>query len=318
MFDLLGSKDDITYSFGWALAQSDDLVRAVLNELFPGDVGSPSAIRLQESVASAGRTDIELETERVHLIIEAKRGWALETETKLTQYTARYEKDTALEAAIVVVSECTPEWALPRLPSDVAGVPVRFLSWQRVAQLVEQTASHSHSHSEKRLLRELHRYMKGLMTMQNVQSNMVYVVSLGVAPLIDGGPSFAAIVTEHDSYFHPVGGGPGGWPRTPPNYLGFRFNGQLQQVRHVDDYEVHNSPWNEIIPGIGEQLDWPEEPHFWYRLGPPIVPTQTVKTGSSIKRSLRVWAAIDLLLTGETISDARDITQARLEAAGEE
>jgi hypothetical protein len=150
VFDLLGDKeDDITYSLGWALAQSDDLVRAVLGELFPGDVGSPSAIRLQESVPGAGRTDIELETQRVHLVVEAKRGWQLETEAKLKQYTARFEKDNALQPTIVVVSECSPEWATPRLPSEVADIPVRFLPWRRVAQLVEHTATHlSFQHRE--------------------------------------------------------------------------------------------------------------------------------------------------------------------------
>ena len=98
--------------------------------------------------------------------------------------------------------------------------------------------------------------------------------------------------------------------------MGFRFHGQLQQIRHVDDYEVHDEPWNLIHLPFNE-AGWGAEPHFWYRLGPPIVPSHTVKTGASIKRSLRVWAAIDLLLTCDTISEARDKTQSRLEAAGE-
>jgi len=35
VFDLLGSKeDDITYSVGWGLAQSDPFTRAVLAEVF--------------------------------------------------------------------------------------------------------------------------------------------------------------------------------------------------------------------------------------------------------------------------------------------
>jgi hypothetical protein len=154
------------------------------------------------------------------------------------------------------------------------------------------------------------------MTMRDIESNLGYVVSLGTDALLDDGTSFADIVTTHDSYFHPVGGGRGGWPAQPPNYIGFRFYGQLQQIRHVDDYEVHDEPWNVIHPGFA-QTDWKSAPHFWYRLGPPIIPPHTVKTGASIKRSLRVWAAIDLLLTCQTISEARDKTQARLEAAGE-
>jgi hypothetical protein len=43
-------------------------------------------------------------------------------------------------------------------------VPVRFASWRTVAKLVEETAGGSHSHAEKRLLRELHRYLKDVMS----------------------------------------------------------------------------------------------------------------------------------------------------------
>jgi hypothetical protein len=48
-----------------------------------------------------------------------------------------------------------------------------------------------------------------------------------------------------------------------------------------------------------------------YRLGPAITPGKTVKTGK-IFRNGRVWAMLDTLLTCDTISDARDLTQARL------
>ena len=41
-----------------------------------------------------------------------------------------------------------------------------------------------------------------------------------------------------------------------------------------------------------------------------------MKTGPKVSRSARVWAAIDLLLTCETITEARDRTQERLDAAG--
>jgi hypothetical protein len=75
VFDLLGSKeDDITYSVGWGLAQSESFTRAVLAEAFGGEEqGQITAIRLQESVPGTGRTDVEIETDRLHLVIEAKR-----------------------------------------------------------------------------------------------------------------------------------------------------------------------------------------------------------------------------------------------------
>jgi hypothetical protein len=45
--------------------------------------------------------------------------------------------------------------------------------------------------------------------MQNITSNQVYVVSLGIDQLGQSGLSFKVIVVNHDRYFHPVGGGPG-------------------------------------------------------------------------------------------------------------
>jgi hypothetical protein len=66
-------EDDITYSLGWALGQSDDLVAALMAECFDEAHGAPTAIRLQDSVLDAGRTDIEVETELAHVVLEAKR-----------------------------------------------------------------------------------------------------------------------------------------------------------------------------------------------------------------------------------------------------
>lgn len=319
VFNLLGDKEDnITYSLGWALAQSDNLVQALLAEFFKVDPGMTAAIGLQDSVRGAGRTDIEVKTDQVHLIIEAKRGWELEDPTKLKKYTKRFKTDEALTPALAVVAECSLEWARPRLPKDIGGVPVEYMSWRKVVRLVEETAAQSGSHAEKRLLRELHRYLKGVMTVQNVQSNLVYVVPLANwPPLVTDGPTFADIVVKHNRYFHPVGGGSSGWPTTPPNYLGFRFDGQLQQIRHVDRYEVHEHPWDVLIPGIGAEQGWEPSPHFFYKLGKPIIPDHDVKTGGLYGPG-RHWAAIDLLLTSKTVRAARDRTQKRLEAVGEE
>jgi hypothetical protein len=50
--------------------------------------------------------------------------------------------------------------------------------------------------------------------------------------------------------------------------------------------------------------------HFVFRLGPPIFPSKTVKS-SGLYRSGKAWAALDLLLTADTIAEARDWTKAR-------
>jgi hypothetical protein len=316
VFDLLGSKeDDITYSVGWGLAQSEAFTRALLGEAF-GDAeqGEVTAIRLQESEHGTGRTDVEIETERLHLIVEAKRGWNLPLDSQLQLYADRLNARDEREGRIAVVAECAPYYPpVKALPKAIDGVPVLYLPWKRIAELATSTAVASRNHAEKRLLVELTSYLKGLMTMQNVTSNLVFVVVLGQDPLRWSSLTFKDTVVERGFYYHPVGRR--GWPNTPPNYVGFRFDGRLQQIRHVDKYEVITRP-HERIPEIIPDEDWSEEPHFLYTLGPPIVPPQPVLNGK-IWPNARLECALDLLLTCGTVQEARDRTRERLEAAGE-
>jgi len=153
--------------------------------------------------------------------------------------------------------------------------------------------------------------------MQDVRSNLVYVVSLGTQPIKgSSGVSTIDVLSRHNRYFCPVGGvNPGGWPKEPPNYLGFRFRGQLQQMHHVEDYEVTLAPWEEI-PELAGRVDVPEHQQFSFELGPAIRPQREVRTGR-LYRAQRVWVALDLFLTCETISEARDRTRVRLAAAGQ-
>lgn len=316
VFDLLGDKeDDITYSLGWGLAQSEAFARALLSEAF-GDAeqGEIAAIRLQETSSGTGRTDVEIETEHLHLVLEAKRGWNLPLPSQLQQYAERLNERDDRHGRIVVVAECAPYYPpVLALPNPIDGVPVFYTAWKRIAELATITAAASHSHAEKRLLLELHRYLKGLMTMQNVTSNMVFVVVLGQDPLRWSTLTFKDTVMKRGFYYHPMNGK--GWPHTPPNYIAFRFDGRLQQIRHVDNYEVVTRP-HEHIPEIIPEADWSDEPHFLYTLGPPIVPNQPVTNGK-IWPNARLWCALDLLLSCETIGEARDKTQERLATAGE-
>lgn len=108
VFDLLGAReDDITYSLGWGLSRSDALARAILEEAFGAASQGPLiAIRLQESEAGTGRTDIEIETEREHLVIEAKRGWTLPLPSQLAKYEERLIARDERARHIAVVAEC--------------------------------------------------------------------------------------------------------------------------------------------------------------------------------------------------------------------
>jgi len=304
VFNLLGSREnDLTYSLGWALASCDALALALLEDVHPGeDVGKVQAVRLQEIVAGGGFTDIEIESNRAAVVLEAKRGWDIPTDEQLEKYLPHLSQ--ADIGRFLVVAEASPDYARPKLPTRIGETDVVYRSWKQIALLAEHCVPEV-GHTERRLLRELTAYLKGLMTMQNVTSNLVYVVPIGTnvaawcAPLTP-----VQIVVDHDIYFHPVGNR---YPREPENYLGFRWGGKLQMIRHVESYTVGHDP-KELIP----EMTTPEyqERHFFYRLGPPIVPPHDVKLGK-VWPSGRVHAAIDLLLTSETIAEARDLTNAR-------
>jgi hypothetical protein len=61
--------------------------------------------------------------------------------------------------------------------------------------------------------------------------------------------------------------------------------------------------------------EWPER-HFFYYLGPPIVPPHEIRLGNGVYPSGSTHACLDLLLTCDTLTEARLKTKERLEAAG--
>ena len=303
IFELLGTKEnDITYSIGWALARSPAFLSRLVHHVLPEAPVTDASVYLQQYGADhGGYTDIEIQGATVHIIVEAKRGWWVPGVDQLKKYAARLSASKRPHAAIVAMSECSPEYARLYLPAEVCGFPIHHIGWKEVARL---TAVSKVSHAEKRLLAELRAYFTRIVRMQNQTLNMVYVVALGA-----GTPPWATIsmidllVTKR-RYFHPVGNG---WPKEPPNYMGFRYGGRLQSVHHVESWQIVHD-MRTALPEIAPE-GWP--PHFLYRLGPPIVPSKPVRSGK-IVRNTRIWAMLDLLLISETVSDARDRTRERL------
>lgn len=306
IFELLGTKENnITYSIGWALAHSPSFLAAVLRHIrHDPATSSIEKITLQEHGSDdGGFTDIEVHGDNIRVILEAKRGWTLPSHGQLSRYASRLRASGVRDGYLVVMSECTAEYARLHLMQNVDGYPVHYLGWKDIHRLADIRRV---SHIEMRLLQQLRLYIERIVKMQNQESNLVYVLSLG-----QGCPSWSKlswidIVKERRRYFHPVGG-KGGWPKEPPNYLGFRYHGKLQSIHHVDDWKIItdiHAEMPELNPGI-----W--EPHFLYTLGDPIYPSREVKSGRVV-RSMRVWSMLDLLLTSKTISDARDLTDKRM------
>jgi len=313
VFDLLGWREnDLTYSLGWGLANSEHLVRSLLKLWHPQvrRIGDIEDIRLQERHPDCGITDIEIWTDKTATIIEAKRGWNLPSHDQLERY-ASCLKYRRRDRAIVALTACTDDYALRHLPRRIGTIPVLHTCWADIRWAVAD-AMQSGSHREKHLLRELDAYLGGLVSMQDQDSNWVYVVSLGRGGMEAVDLDWIEVVERYSLYFHPYG--VCGWPKEPPNYLGFRYNGHLQRVCHVESAEIIDNLYATLnrLTGRATRRTQSTGEYVLYRLGPPIVPVSPVKTGS-IWGSGRVWAALDLLLTCQTVSEARDMSKARFQ-----
>lgn len=311
IFQLLGDKEnDITLSMSWALKKCPVFLKLIVDAVANTVIEeNATMIMNQKYDAETGITDIEVtDNINVHIIFEAKRGWILPGAEQLTKYSLRQDfvNSKAKAKHIVTLSECTADYANAYLPfREVNGVPVTHLPWHRVYELAIEARPDS-NHEQKHLLDEFCEYLRGLMTMQKKDSNYVYVVALGWSKPDGCELTWIDIVKNHNKYFCPVGGN--GWPKEPPNYIAFRYNGQLQSIHHIEGYTVSRNMHDEI-PEMPDEV-WDTD-HYIYKLGPAIVPQKTIRTGN-IYRNGRVWAMLDTLLTCDTISEARDVTQSRL------
>lgn len=311
VFDLLGkTENDMTYGLGWCLSQVPSFLDRIGDRLGTPDLAaSQSTIRLQEFRRGTGVTDVEIYAPGYAVwIIEAKRGFTVPTRDQLEKYAERLRrlKDPGAKRGLAVLaqSDRNNEWLRRNVPRYVEEIPVHALSWAEVRRSAEEAAVEA-SHAGKRALQQFIDYLNSVASMQNHTSNWVYVVSLS-HDTFGGTTTFVDVVEKHLKYFHPVGGGRGGWPSEPPNYIAFRYDGGLQSIHHVDDYEVITD-WGSRFPG---QPPEESEPHFLYQLGPPIKPAKWTPTGARW-RANRVWCYIDTLLTADTIAAAREMTVER-------
>jgi hypothetical protein len=310
VFELVGKDENsLTKALGWAMSRSTTFLSEVASlalgrRLKRGE----SSVRLQEYRRRGGYTDLEVEIiGHAFLIFEAKRGWNLPGRTQLAKYANRRSFAARRgRKAIVVLSECTREFAdrymdAPRGLERLV-VPLR---WHDVIRTAERVAARLGS-TQKGTLRDLATYLRGHVTMRNLDSNWAYVVSLAAGMPEGWAISWIDIVRKRRRYFHPVGRA--GWPKEPPNYLAFRYSGKLQSVHFVKDYQVVKD-LHDACPEIPRT---PVDPHYVYALGAPLRPAHDVRTGN-IFRNGRVRCMIDTLFdpTITTISQARDVSGAR-------
>lgn len=311
-FQLLGQKEnDISYSVGYAFGNCKTFLERFLKNLGIKAPFEPDKIKikLQTHEKDKGFTDFEIiQDDEFHIIIEAKRGWVFPTKEQLDKYATRptFRSSRAKVKKIVIFNESVPAYTKTHFKiTNIRKIPIEVISWKDLEKISSSSKSIGRI-GENRILKELSIYLNKISTMQKIDSNLVYVVSLGSGKPDKWTLSWQDIVNKHSKYFHPVGGNKGGWPAEPPNYIAFRYNGKLQSIHHIDKYEVFTNP-SLHFSGV-PKVTW--RPHYLYHLGTAMRPGHVVKLGK-IYPSARVWSALDLLLTSKTIQDARDETQKR-------
>lgn len=248
---------------------------AFLKKYAASDVGSESmSVRFHVIDAATGRTDLEIECgNKLHVVIEAKRSWELPSERQLNQYASRLSGSVAEHKMILVLTDCSRSYVDAHFPfRKLLEIPIIPISWGKLAQLFSDHRSDCPGTSIS-LIDEILSYLRKMIAMQQIDSNWVYVVPLNEGTPSGWGISWIDIVAEKLRYFHPVG--TNGWPPDPPNYLAFRYRGELQSIHHIESHDIvrdlHVS-FPEIPSGA---ID---EPHYLYRLGEAFRPNRRVPT----------------------------------------
>lgn len=315
VFDLLGrDENDMTASLGWGLAHSSALLGRFVERIAPGVVVSePPAIELQKhDRADGGFTDIELLAPELHVIVEAKIGWDSPSEAQLHRYEDRFAKTAAPAKRVVVLTQNGAERVVRhRLGAWAPGpsITLAVVGWSDLVSMAT-SAGREGSRAERDLAVELATYLRGVADMRDTNTNQVHVVAL-TRKVWDGWPADLSPVDEvekHRVYHYPT---VGNYRKIVPNYMGFRYDGVLKSIHHVDSYEIIDSPFGHV-PGAPD-LPW-DAPANLLHLGPPIRPDHRVPTGKGTWPSAPMVVDIDLLLTSATITEARDATKARRSA----
>lgn len=311
VFALNGHKeDDFSLAIAWSLASCPEFLSRFLADYLSWHGPTTSIdIHVHRHMRDTGTTDIEIRLpDHFHIIVEAKLGPVLPGASQLNKYAKRLLDGAEPIKLILTLSECPAQYAERYSTKNISSVGVKHVTWHHLTTLAQESISGSRN-ADKRTLRDLERFMRRYHTMQDITSNMVFVVSLRTDKEAGWQIRWIDIEAKHHRYFHPLAPN---WPRQPPNYIAFRYGGRLQAIHHVERSEIIHD-LSEACPGIPSS---PVEPHYLYHLGPAIHPAHEVRTGK-LYASSRVWCHIDTLLTAPTVYEALQITKRRQKFAGD-
>lgn len=311
IYDLLSNvkKDEnsLTYGLGWVFTESESFFKDFMSELEIKNNLNNYNIKLQEyKDKKIGYTDIELdglEKEDYYLIVEAKIGWNIPTKNQINNYCKRFKEYRKNNCIIVILSECSEEYAENILKSYNIKYKWYYLPWSKIYQKLDKRILKTRGSHEKKSLKEFHLFLNKMITMQNKKSNEVFCVSLSRDSARGSDTTFVDVVEKYQKYFFPI---EKGWPSEPPNYVAFRYDGELQSIHHVDSY-IKTTKLYEHLPFPREEEDGPR---FLLTLSKPFKPSKTIKNGAKW-RSNHVWFDLDTIFLCDTIKEAIDLTKKR-------
>jgi len=320
IFELIGSNENaMTSSLGWVLLKCPALLQSFVAHIVPHfTLSSDTKIYLQRYSSHAGFTDIEIiDGDGLHVIIEAKKGFIIPEDEQLSKYAERLNSTKAKNKILVVLAENDRKdiWLASNLKSQINNIPVESISWRSLQEMCRSRESkESSNNAQKRLLQQFDGYIGKVSSMRDLTSNSVYIVSLGSRVFFESditqdgkAVSFIDVVERFNKYFHPIGGGPSGWPVNPPNYIAFRYKSILQSIHHIKAYH-RTEDFSEWFPL--KSIPEADYPSYLYELGPAIRPLHEVRTNDREKRfpaitmASRRWADLDLLLTSKSVAEA--------------
>jgi len=308
IFETLGSKEnDLSYSLGYVLSNSPRLLKSIIKSIYPHKITFRNiTIRLQETAKSdkhSGITDIEIIiNNEFFFLVEAKKGWNLPSIEQLKRYRSRFSGFKNKKSMFIILSDCKEEYVKNNYKKSLYAVPIKSLSWEDITRKIDKVYGKV-SHREKFLLSEFKKYLMEVVVMESQESNWVYVVSLAGNTPGWSKIGWRDLVRNKRKYFFPQGKN---WPQLPPNYMGFRFDGKLQHINHVEKYEVVE----DIHKHIPEIKKGKLKNYYLLWLGEPFEPRKELPNGN-IWSNGRLWCMLDTLFTSKTIKQACEISKKR-------
>lgn len=306
-------EDDMSAGLAYLLAQSDTLLLELVKDLLPGAKAetADTIVRMQTSRTGEGITDVEIAISgKAFIVIEVKKGATPPAFEQMAKYSLRCKASGCKHALLVALTAIERAPALAAIGvRDVKGVRIDARSWRWLRRLLKRAGAREKSSHTRRLISEYRTYLEDFMGNDRAYSNLTYVVALAKGNPEGWDIGWIDVVRKRKQYFYPAGKN---WP-PPPNYIGFRFDGQLQTVHHVTSFKVV-ADLRDHIRGSERGGDWGGD-YYLLKLGPAMKPPHVVRTGNRIHRSARVWCMLDTLFTSDTLSDALTETEKRRAAA---